>query len=360
MAEETCRKGDVKRLEEFLSKERVEKGLLFYHGDADGVCSAALLMRFFRGFRYSPRKGPAMGEDFVRMILEKKPGLLVFLDMAADQEKDSLERFLREIPGLRIVIIDHHISESDMNSERVLHVNPRFIRKDVYMPAACVVYRLMEGLEKDVRALIWIAAMGVIGDYGWEGCPELIEECREEYPFLLEREPPVSRLARGAEMVAAATTLKGLAGVGECLKALMGSEGFEDFEPVRKLNEWKREFDDELRDLISDFEKNRQVFDDKLITYEVKSGLNITSVLSTCLGGRFPDKVLAIRKADGKRWKISLRGQSGEVNLGEIAKECSRGIGSGGGHEKAAAVMVSDWEEFLKRMRKALGGEKSS
>ncbi len=364
MAERICMKGDLERLEGFLKQlapspngmaDMSGKGMLFYHGDADGVCSAALFLRFYKGFKYSPRKGPAMGEDFVNMVLRKRPGLLVFLDMAVDQERGDLERFLKEIPGLRIIIIDHHIAESDMNSERVVHINPRFLKKDAYIPAACAVYRLLEGLGKDVRPLLWIAALGVIGDYYWKDCPDLIEECRKEYPYLLRGEPLESRLGEGADMIAAATTLKGLSGVAECLKTIMASDGFEDFGSVRMLKDWKGEFDEEFQAMVEDFDKKRELFEkENLIVYEVRSRLSITSVMATHFGESFPDMVVAIKKADKGRWKVSLRNQAGRFNLGDLAKECSKGIGSGGGHEKAAAVMVKDWDTFLKRLRKAL------
>lgn len=359
MAEEICRPGEPERLMEFMKARPGDsgKGLLLYHGDADGVCSAALFLRFFKGFDYSPRKGPIMGNDFVRTVLEKKPGLLVFLDLPVDQERRNLERFLREIPGLRIVIIDHHIHERDMNSERVLHINPRFVRGDAYMPAACTVYRILEVLGMEVRALIWIAAMGVIGDYGWEGCPDLIEECRGEYPYLLEGEPPKSMLGEGADVIAAAVTLKGLPGVSECLKALVASQGFEDFESVRKLQDWKAELDDEFQIILEDFEKKKKLFErEKMIVYELKSGLSLTSMLATHIGGEFPDSIVAIRKASGNVWKVSLRGQNTGLNLGDIVKRCVKDIGSGGGHERAAAAMVRDWGTFLKRLRRELTG----
>ena len=83
------------------------------------------------------------------------------------------------------------------------------------------------------------------------------------------------------------------------------------------------------------------------MVFEVKSRINITSLVSTKLGERFPDKVVAIRKKTGDAWKVSLRNQSGRLNLGDAVKKSVKGIGSGWGHEKAAAAPVSDWEKFL-------------
>jgi single-stranded DNA-specific DHH superfamily exonuclease len=349
MAEEICRKGELERLREFLKAKR---GMLFYHGDADGVCSAALFLKFFRDFEFCPRKGPRIGEDLVGVVLDKKPKLLVFLDLPVDQERKKLDRFLREIPGLRIVIIDHHIAERDISSDRIVHVNPRFVKEGVYIPAACAVYRILEGFGKKVGPLVWVAALGVIGDYEWRGCRELIEECREEYPYLLEGEPLESRLGEGADTIAAAATLKGMKGIAECLKVLMDSEGFEQFGGNRKLQEWRRIVDDEVRAIEEDFRKSREVFrKEGLVVYEVKSGINLTSLVATNFGEKLPGKVVAIRKALGDEWKVSLRSQKGKADLGRIVKACVKGIGSGGGHERAAAALVKDWNLFLKRLK---------
>jgi single-stranded DNA-specific DHH superfamily exonuclease len=355
MVEEVCTREELEKLQDFLKAERFKKGLLLYHGDADGICSAALLLKFFKGFVYSPRKGPYVGEDFVKIVMDKKPDLLVFLDLPVDQEWKKLRGFLREIPGLRIVIIDHHIYEKDLNSERVLHINPRFRKKGVYLPAACMVYRILEGFGKEVRPLIWVAALGVIGDYGWEGCEDLLEECREIYPNLLKGEPPKSKLGEGADIIASVVTLKGLSGVAECLKVLMSSEGFEGFESNKRLQDWKREMDDEFQIVVDDFKRKKEYFEkEKLIVYEIKSGLNLTSMLATYFGDKYPDKTVVIKKASGDEWKVSLRSQDNRINLSKILKKCVKGIGSGGGHERAAAALVKDWDKFLKRLKKEL------
>ncbi len=314
MAEFTAGRKEIARLEAML---KTRKGFLLYHSDSDGVCSAAMLQRFFKGFERSPMKGPIMSDEVISSILEKRPEALVFLDLPVDQEAEKLGRLLKAIPGMSIAIIDHHIAERDMNSE--------------------------------------IAAMGTIGDYGWQGCPELMKQAREDFPGFMEGEPRKSRLGSGSDIIAAAATLKGLRGVGECLKHLDEAQGIEDFEEAQPLKEWKREMDEEFLAALDDFGKNRQEFrKEMLATYEVKSRVNLASMLSTRAGEAMADWTVAIRTRAGDLWKVSLRNQSGRVNLGDVVKRCAAGIGSGGGHEKAASAMVSDWDEFLTRLRKSL------
>jgi single-stranded DNA-specific DHH superfamily exonuclease len=345
---------DMERIGEFLAR-KPERGFLVYHGDADGACSAALFLREFKGFVHMPLKGPIMSEVFVKTILKKKPDLLVFLDLPVDQERKKLERFLEEVPDMRIIILDHHIAEGNINGERIIHANPRFIEAGIYIPASCMVYRMLEGMGRQVRPMIWIAAMGTIGDYGIEDCGDLMDECREEYPSFMEgNDLRKTLLGKGADIIAAAATLKGLHGVGESLKVLISAQGFEDFESSGKLHAWKRELDEEFETIIHSFGKEKQEYPEGLVVFEVKSALSITSMVATHLGTELPEKIVMIRKRSGDQWKVSLRNQSGRTNLGDTVKEAVKGIGSGGGHEKAAAGIVSDWDLFLKRFREIL------
>ena len=130
--------------------------LVFYHNDPDGVCSAALWMNVFPGFEALAREGPIMKPEFVRWVGDQDPDVLVFLDLPVDQEWKKLEWLQKHYPDVKIIIIDHHIPDKDMNGERTVHVNNKFIprHKNKYLPAAYLVYEIMEALgdlgEKDI------------------------------------------------------------------------------------------------------------------------------------------------------------------------------------------------------------------
>ena len=63
-----------------------------------------------------------------------------------------------------------------------------------------------------------------------------------------------------------------------------------------------------------------------------------------------PSFVVMIRKKSGDVWKLSLRCQSGNVNLNEVVKKSAKGLGSGGGHVKAAGAVVTDYKKFLQKL----------
>ncbi len=356
----------IKKIGKFLQAKG--KRILFYHRDADGVCSAALMMLMYPDMVPVPRTGPSMEEKFVSDVIKQRPDLVVFLDMPVDQEWEKIEKIKKQLPETKILIIDHHIPEKNLNSGNVVHFNPKF-KKDVYLPASYLVYRILEKIEKDVKEFIWIACMGVIGDYGFDECKDLLKECKKAYHGLLGDDPFKSKLGRGVELISAAITLKGVRGANNALETLLTTDSYGEFANSKELNEWKKIVNKEFDDIIKNFEaeekkarKNKsnqvEVYPKlNLIIYILDTKLSMTSAISSNLAIKNPDKTIMIVKRSDDEWKISMRNQSGKVNLNEIVKKAVKGIGSGGGHIKAAGAFVNDFEEFKKRFVNGLSSK---
>jgi len=351
-------------MENFVSSSQLEKlgsflsvkgkRYLFYHQDADGVCSAALWMRFFQGFETRAREGPRIEEAFVQELLEEQPELMVFLDLPVDQEAEKVKR-LSKIPGCRIIIIDHHIPEEDMSNENILHINPKF-REDVYLPASYLVYRILEKLDKKVEPLIWMSVIGVIGDYGFKECRELLDKCRTKYPDLLYVRPLESKLGKGAELISAAITLKGLRGAARALDILVRAKNYKEFAENRFLLQWKGIVQKEIDKILEEFKEKKEEYPElNLIVYSIESKLSVSSVISSILARLYPDDIIIVKKkTDSGHWKLSVRSQTGLINVGENIKKCVKGIGSGGGHKKAGGALVQNWDTFKERFFKLL------
>jgi single-stranded DNA-specific DHH superfamily exonuclease len=206
-----------------------------------------------------------------------------------------------------------------------------------------------------VKPYIWIAAIGVIGDYAFEECKELLEECKNRYPQLLKKKPLESELSRGVELISSAITLKGSYGSGKALDILQNSVAYEEFSKNTDLQTWSSIVNKEFKKILEEFEMNRRFYPDiNLMIYEIKSRLNLTSAISTKLAEKNPDKTILIKKKSNGYWKLSFRNQSGKLNLGELVKKCVQEIGYGGGHEKSAGAIISNWGEFKERFIKAL------
>jgi len=349
----------IKKIDSFLNTKG--KRFLFYHRDADGVSSAALMLKFFPVLIPVPRRGPRLESEFVDYLIEQKPDLVIFLDLPIDQEWKRIDILKKKLPDMRILIIDHHIPEKNLNSKNVVHFNPKF-RHDVYLPASYLVYRILGKLGKSVGSYVWIACIGVIGDYGFNECKDLMKECKKVSPDLLKQDPFKSKLGRGVELISAAITLKGLRGADNALEILIKSDSYEDFAHSGELSKWKSIVDREFKNILNKFESEKKkvkkhkqsesldIFPElNLIIYTIKTRLSMTSSVSSVIAIENPKKTVVIVRKSGDEWKLSMRNQTGNVNLNKIVKKCVKDIGSGGGHIKAAGALVKDFEEFKKR-----------
>lgn len=329
--------------------------ILVYHSDVDGMCSSALLVKFFPGFKCIPREGPVIDNGFLETIISRRPDLLVFMDIPADQEWKKLLFLKRRLRRTKIMIIDHHIVERDMNASGIMHVNPRMEDKEVYIPASSVMYDILKAMRYPVKKFIWIAAAGIIADYGFEDCKKTLKECESLYPGSLSDRLSPFKLSRIAEMLSALITLKGLKGAKIGLDLLIRIETFKDIKKHRDLREYYKRVKREIERIMEDFEKHAEFIREKnLIIYEIDSKLNITSIIATKVTDIHKDEVILIRKRSKQGWKVSLRCQSGKVNVGDLAKKASSGLGSGGGHQKSAGALVKDWEKFREKLVKEI------
>jgi single-stranded DNA-specific DHH superfamily exonuclease len=348
---------ELRRLEEFLKTSG--KRLLFNHRDADGICSATLLLKFFGEFESNARQGPRIEREFVKEIVEKMPDLLVFLDLPVDQEWEKIKEILDKLPKTRMVVIDHHIYERDMNSERIVHVNPRFF-EDKYIATSYVVFKLLKSLGKDVSQFVWISAIGIIGDYDIKDCVDVLELSEKTYPGSIGKDAMRSKLGYASELICSAVTIKGGEGADSVLKILLESKDYRKFLESKRLKTWHQKVKEEIRRVIKNAYKSAETHPKLgLNIYTIRTRMSLTSAVSTYFAEKYPDKTVIIRRKAGSEWKLSFRNQSGNVNVGNLAKKCVQGIGTGGGHKKAAGAIVSDWEKFRERLLEELKSLKS-
>ncbi len=347
------RNTNLKALERALKAEG--KKILVYHSDGDGMCSSALLLKFFTGFKTIPREGPVIDEGFLKNLLSAEPDVIVFMDIPADQEWGKLLLLKSRLKKTKIAIIDHHIVEKDMNKEGIIHINPRMTDRGAYVPASAVMYEILNSLKYPAKKFIWISAVGVIADHGFEDCKEILKECEDAYPGTISDRENHFSLYKVADMLSALISLKGLKGAKIGLELLVNLDSMEEIRNHQGLREYYVKVKKEIDRIMEDFRKHAEFVPEKnLIMYEIKSRLNITSIIATKVTEKHKKEVIIIRKRSRQGWKVSLRCQSGKVNVGEIAKRASRGVGSGGGHQKSAGALVKDWEKFREAVLKEM------
>jgi single-stranded-DNA-specific exonuclease len=155
--------------------------LILGHNDADGLAASALLAHVFsRQGRPSHVRILGRGEnpwsEDIRTELSNSPvGGLIVTDLGV-REGDILE-------GIKTVVIDHHVPTGVPGSATVISG----IRMEP-VPTSSLLAYWCASVMAEVDDLLWIAALGMIGDMAEKfGFPEM-EQARKQYGITALRE----------------------------------------------------------------------------------------------------------------------------------------------------------------------------
>ena len=345
----------MKKAVDFLNKiKKSDEIVIIYNNDADGICSCALLDKFFlrkigkKSFSIS--QPMPMDKNLIQKIQTTLPTKIIFLDLAVDQQQSILKR-LGSICD--ILIIDHHQFIKDMSSSAVVHYNPRFAKPKIYQSTSYLVYKICSKIL-DISNLLWIAIVGMVADYNLRDSMDLVREAEKKYSIKINE----SLFARMADMISAARATKALT-CEEILEIIEKIEDPKDFETImgaEKLIESYQKIENEIIAMLSDAEAVSERIGN-LILYEMKSEYNIRSDLSRKLSEKHPNKLIIVYERGSKKIKISARNQD-VIDVGRVLQKAAEGMrASAGGHENAAGATLEekDWEEFKQRLSELVG-----
>lgn len=321
---------------------------LVYHKDSDGVCSASLLTKFLKEPKLiSPNDMPGIHISNSLIGDLNKTKKIIFTDLPLDQmpyekiKKDTL-------------VIDHHSPSKNLNaiSNRFIHINPRFKNPDSYIPASCIVYKILEEMKKDVKKYSWIAGVGIVGDRGTKNCRDVIR-IAEKYDDKIN----IEELNFLSDLIEASRGVKGIMGISEAYKTFSNAENPKNILDSKLMNYYNI-FQKEINQTMLDFRYHSEFFPEtNSYLYKNVSRYNIESVLSTKISEEISDSAVFVYKIRSYMF-MSARCQTERINVGNLMKKLSEGLGSGGGHPQAAAATVprEKAKEFLDRLRKYLEG----
>ncbi|MBI2971347.1 MAG: DHH family phosphoesterase [Candidatus Aenigmarchaeota archaeon] len=326
--------------------------VIVFNNDADGICSCILVKSIIQS---RTKKKPYIisqpmptEKNLIRKIQTTLPTKIIFLDLAMDQQ----EGVIKKLKGIcDIMVIDHHMVMKDLNAKGIVHYNPRFAGREIYQSTSYCAYRICSRIE-DVSDRLWIAAVGIIGDYNLKDSQDVVAEVRKKYRSLVgDRELYETPLGRIADMIAASKATRALT----CERVAEILENMHNPDEVfgnEKMVEAYKSVELEMAALVADAERNAEVHKD-LMLYEIKSAYNLASPFSTRFSDKFQEKFVAVYERINKIVKISARNQSGTYDVAHTLKRAARGLSaSAGGHDRAAGATVSEkeWEQFKVRL----------
>lgn len=295
------------------------KTTIFFHGDADGCCSAALILT---ALKTPARLVPILEPSDLERKARRHFGNALFLDLGTVTGK-IVRRFSNAM------VIDHHIGPR----LPCVHINPTLDGKRAY-PVSYLVYRMFGGPKR-------IALAGCIGDWF---LPKAFYKPGGTIEDAYYKSGP-GRIARAIDSTCA---LLGERGATLCVRSLL--RGHVSGEMWRCL------------EIVSD-EVDRAVecnlrTDGKLASLVFSSRHRIKSQVAQLLKVRYKNKIIFVgQSVGGNRLKFSLRESRKYVNLNSAVRESLKGLaGGGGGHFMAVGgwVVKKDFDDFFGRLKKRL------
>lgn len=334
-----------KFLKDIKPSDRV---LIVYHNDIDGICSGTLFLEASRklGIENQVKSMKGMIEE-PEKIFERMKGFdkIIIVDIAIDHLHKQLRQSKKQM-----LLIDHHPPFTDMNNEKIVHINPHF-EGDVYQPTTYITYKLLSGIV-NLKNKEWIAVLGTLGDYGLEDCRDLVEKYVK-----IKKDTEIW----GTDFGKAAIIIGGASlelGTEKIVDVLLKFDGLGDVTKNKPIIEAYEKYKKEFERCEKEFEKNKEMFEEfKMIFSTIKPKYKrVGSGIATQLGTNNPDKIIMLlEKIDGK-YKIHARYHDGKVHLGELMRKCCEGLDGGGGHKGAAGgiIDVKDIGIFKEKLIKEL------
>lgn len=298
---------------------------LIYDSDADGIASAALILFALE------KLGKKVDETIPSLWgkIEKIKKKLKKFDkiITVDVPIDLIEKNLIDTKK-EMLIIDHHPGK-DLNSEKIILINPRLENSKIYQPTSYVVYKMFLDLLKDKK---WIATIGTVGDFGIEDCKDLVKIKNKKSIWK-------SKFGGAATLL---TSSANVLGAEKVLKILMKSRELKEFVTNKEILNASKKFEKELKRCKKEFEQNKEIYG-KIVMSKIKPKYRgICSVLITKYSTENPENIVFVFEVN-ERKKIHGRCGSKKVDIGGLFRK----IGIGGGHEAAGAGRLDGKDENM-------------
>ena len=346
-------RGFTKPAIKFLKKIENDLAIVFGH-DCDSIASASIVYKLAKRLELEPKLIISYHNFEIDEKTEEK--LKNFKNIVVVDIGDTPEERINKLSLSRnLLIIDHHFPKN----YKCTYVNPRMHNKNIYMPTSYVSWLIYKEFFDD-REIIWIAALGTLGDFGAKNNKDLFLKLKEIHPELVGNVRIDDRdllenslIGRVTKMVDSCRILYGIRGSKYVTNLISTSKSYKDLLENNKVINIYKKVEEEFRSEIKKVYKNK-VEIGEFIIYEIKSMLNLKSSLASYLPNVFPDKIIFVaQKSKESYYEVSVRrGVNRKVNLSKIVEKISKSINAkGGGHPTAAGMRVEDLKELIEFLK---------
>jgi len=331
---------------DFIRKiKKEEKGLLFYHGDPDGLVAAFFFNLVLAKYSIS-FKNHWIGSwqfDFkkVRNLVKKEnPNFLIFLDLAIDF------KLIEELSSKRkIFIFDHHEVEFPYQGRNVCYLNPIFLNLKRELSPSYFSYLLFKKLKGS--NLEWILSIGLLGERIANQYPEILEKAQKTVSKAFLKKMTELMMVNFINPFYKQISLNFLKKASQDLFKALESKEIKKLKEIRKA--YLKEIEGNLKLAVKRANKEGNI-----LFYKVRpicKKFFIAGPIASRLANLNPLDISFIYLEFDKKIDIELRrGKENKINLAKILSELKKRVPviSAGGHPMAAGALLfkKDFDKF--------------
>lgn len=324
--------------------------LFLFDDDADGVTSFVMMYKLVGEGKGICVKGkPLVEASYLKKINEFSPDRVFILD------KPLVEQELLDGISQEVIWLDHHPPQSNKG---VKYFNPRLNDETDNRPTSFWAYKVC---CDDVPEALWLAGIGVVGDWSLA----LKDELSTKYPDLLPehvKSAPEALFTTKLGLLVKIIdfNLKGTtAEVMQSIKILTRIKNpYEILDSVTPKGKYLHKKFLKINEQYELLKSRVEVTDSPIIFFKYTDNkLAISSMLSNEILFEHPEKVIIIAREKADELMLSIR--SSKVNVERLLSKSLEGVdGSGGGHDNAcgACIKKADFELFKDNFEKNLKG----
>ena len=335
--------GDEGRLFDFISGlNSNDKIALISHIDLDGVTAAKLVTKVINPQVIRLVNYEELNQDLIDDLKNSQVNKIFITDLFAKDLNfvKNLEKFAE------IVIIDHHLAEYDLNSEKTIFFNSQGFC------ASYLCYYLFSKI-KDVSTFDWLVACASVADWLYFINSEWIGQIYKKYgdEFFIDGKE-IRKTGKFWDLQWILTlAFVDLRSKDKILEAL--SSIGEDFGEIGNLAENYKKVQDEIDDGLKRFEIEKKQISGGYF-WEFTPHYRIGSIVSSLLSSKYYNNTIIIAREEGEFYNFSARRGDKKEDMNALLGRLTQGLegASGGGHVPAAGghVLLKDKDEFKKRL----------
>lgn len=310
------------------------------HDDADGLSSAALLARGLARagrearIRLIGRGESAWSEPVAAWIRGLRPAGVVVADLGVRSEPVA--------SGLPAILVDHHVPQGLPDGATVVSG----YGQEPTPSTSLLAYRGLQAVA-GIDDLLWLAALGLIGDYGEKAPFDELQAARKSYG---------AKVLREAVSLINAPRRSSTGEAAPALRLLLKANGPEEIASGQHSETERLRADrDEVKAALDQARRIPPRFAGEVALIELRSPCQIHPLVAQSWTGRLRRQIVIAANAGFREGYVhfAARSATGRNLVAFLRERVPQGMGPdesfGQGHEGASGGVVrpGTWERFL-------------